>query len=254
MTTVDLNADLGERSGSWRRGDDDAILRVVTTTHIACGFHAGDPTTMRETVDSAVRHGVTIGAHPSYPDREGFGRRPLEVGLEQIRDDLIYQVAALDGIARSAGARVRSVKPHGALYNRMATDQDCALAVAEAIRELDPSLWLVVLAGTPGAQVAGSRGLRVAEEAFCDRGYDADGTLLAREAQGALIVDPAEAARRAVRLVRDHVVETAHGQTVAIVPSTLCVHGDTPGAPMLALAVREGLEAAGFVVASSQVP
>jgi 5-oxoprolinase (ATP-hydrolysing) subunit A len=246
--SMDLNADLGERFDSWRQGDDEALLSVVTTAHIACGFHSGDATTMLETVSAAVRFGVAVGAHPSYLDRAGFGRRPMDVDPRQVRADVLYQIGALDGIARAAGGRVRSVKAHGALYNRMATDVPCALAVAEATRDFDDSMWLVVPAGSPAVEVARSAGLRVAEEAFCDRRYTGAGALVPRGETGALITDPAEAARRAVRLGGDHEVDTTDGAPLHLWPTTLCVHGDTPGAAAVAGTVRLALEQAGMAV------
>jgi UPF0271 protein len=245
---IDLNADLGERYDAWRPGDDEAVLDVVTTAHIACGFHSGDPEVMAETVAAAASRGVAIGAHPGYPDREGFGRRAMARSAGQIRTDLLYQVGALDGIARAAGARVRSVKPHGALYNRIAVDGDAAAAVAQAILDLDPDLWLVVPAGSLAATVARAAGVRTAEEAFCDRGYAADGTLAGRGSPGALVGDAAEAAARALRLVRDHEVSALDGTTLRLTPATLCVHGDTPGAAAMARRVRDELERAGVSV------
>lgn len=245
VPTIDLNADLGERYPSWRSGDDEAILEVVTTAHIACGFHSGDPTVMFETIETAMRLGVSIGAHPSYPDRESFGRRPIDIDPKRIWADVVYQIGALDAIARSVGTRVRSVKAHGALYNRMAVDGECATAVATATRDFGQDLWLVVPAGSHAVEAARSCGVRVAEEAFCDRAYRADATLAPRTDERALVTDPTEAADRAVRLCRDHVVETVDGTTLQLNPSTLCVHGDTPGAAALARTVRRRLEASG---------
>jgi 5-oxoprolinase (ATP-hydrolysing) subunit A len=246
--SIDLNADLGERYDSWREGDDEAILRIVTTAHIACGFHSGDPIVMADTVRMASRFGVSIGAHPSYPDREGFGRRLMNIDPRQIRADVLYQIGALDGIARAAGTRVRSVKAHGALYNRMAVDVACADAVVRATREFDEEMWLVVPAGSLAVDVARSAGLRIAEEAFCDRGYLPDGTLAPRADAGAVISDAEEVARRAVRLGRDHQVETTEGGVLSLEPATLCVHGDTPAAAELARSVRTALEKAGMTV------
>ena len=203
---------------------------------------------MQETVEAALRHGVAVGAHPAYPDREGFGRRPLDVHVERIRADVLYQLGALEAIARAGGGRVTSVKPHGALYHRLSVDGACAAAVAGAMRDVDDELWLVAPAGSLGAEVARSCGVRVAEEAFCDRAYASDGTLVPRDHEGALIEDPAEASRRAVRLVQDHAVDALDGRTLVVAPATLCVHGDTPGAASLAAAVRESLEAAGWTV------
>src|SRR6202034_3781561 len=231
-------------------GDDEAILKVVTTAHGACGFHSGDPTVMFETVSVAARFGVSVGAHPSYPDREGCGRGAMDIDPRQIRPDVLYQISALAGIARVAGTTVRSVKAHGALYNRMAIDSDCAEAVAQATRDFSNELWLVVPAGSLAVEVARSSDLRVAEEAFCDRRYAPDGTLAPRSHGGALVTDSNEAAARAVRLIRDHEVETTGGGTLRLSPSTLCVHGDTQGAVSLAQAVRSALELAGLAVGS----
>jgi 5-oxoprolinase (ATP-hydrolysing) subunit A len=248
--SVDLNADVGERYEGWQPGDDEAILSVVTTAHIACGFHSGDPGVMAETVRAAIGLGVAIGAHPSYPDRDGFGRRPMERSPVQIRDDVLYQVAALDGIARAEGTRLGSVKAHGALYNRMAVDISCATAVAQAVRDFDDQLWLVVPASTLAVRVAAEVGLRVAQEGFCDRGYGPDATLLGRGAEAALITDADEASGRAVRMVLEHRVEAADGSSVEMAPDTLCVHGDTPGAAELARAVRAALVGGGVTVAA----
>ncbi|MGH8996842.1 MAG: LamB/YcsF family protein [Acidimicrobiales bacterium] len=248
--SVDLNADVGERYEGWQPGDDEAILSVVTTAHIACGFHSGDPSVMAETVRAAIGLGVAIGAHPSYPDREGFGRREMERSPEQIRDDVLYQVAALDGIARAEGARVGSVKAHGALYNRMAVDRSCAAAVARAVRDFDDQLWLVVPASTLAVQVVAEAGLRVVQEGFCDRGYERDGTLLGRGSEASVITDADQACGQAVRMVTEHRVAIADGSTVALAPDTLCVHGDTPGAAELARAVRAALVGGGVTVAA----
>ncbi len=246
--TIDLNADLGERYDTWRPGQDAALLEVVTTAHIACGFHSGGPEVMMETVRHAAARGVAIGAHPSYPDREGFGRRAMTRSSEEIRADVLYQVGALDGIARAAGARVRSVKAHGALYNRTAQDEREATAVASAVRDLDADLWLVVPAGSLAADVARRLGVRTAEEAFCDRAYAPDGSLVPREVAGAVVTDVAEVAARAVRLARVGEVDATDGSTLRFAACTLCLHGDTPGAPHLARAVRAALERAGLRV------
>jgi len=240
--SIDLNADLGERYEGWKPGDDDTLLEVVTTAHIACGFHSGDPDVMVETVRAAAARGVVVGAHPSYPDREGFGRRPMDLGLDQIRAAVLYQVAALQGIARAEGTRVVSVKPHGSLYNRMAAEVDCARAIAQAVCLLDPDVWLVVPAGTPAVEAARTVGVRVAQEAFCDRAYRPDGTLVTRGSVGSVLTEPDLVSARAVRLALDHCVEAADGSIVHLVPDTLCLHGDTPGAADLARAVRSALD------------
>lgn len=245
---VDLNADLGERLPGAAPGHDDAVLTSVSTAHIACGFHAGDPATMLATARAAVARGVAVGAHPSFPDRDGFGRRPMTLDPEQIRLDVLYQVAALAGIARRARSNVVSVKPHGALYNQMATDPACATAVVRGIKDCSQDLWLVAPAGSVAAAVGRSEGLAVAEEAFCDRAYRADGTLVPRGSDGAVLSDADAVARRAVGIVRDGGVPAADGAWVELRASTLCIHGDTPGAAALAAVVRAALEGAGIAV------
>ncbi len=245
---IDLNADLGERYDAWRPGQDVALLEVVTTAHIACGFHSGDPGVMVETVRQAAAFGVSIGAHPSYPDREGFGRHAMARSPEEIRADVLYQVGALDGIARAAGIRVGSVKAHGALYNRMAQDEREATAVALAVRDLDADLWLVVPAGSLAADVARQLGVRTVEEGFCDRAYAPDGSLVPRDVAGAAVTDAAEVAARALRLAREGEIDASDGSTLRLAARTLCLHGDTPGAAHLARAVRETLEQAGLRV------
>jgi 5-oxoprolinase (ATP-hydrolysing) subunit A len=259
---VDLNADLGEgrepppgQPASGALGDaasdyttDDGLLRLVTTAHVACGFHAGGPSVMRRTVAAAAAAGVEVGAHPSYPDLEGFGRRAMDQPVERVADDVLYQVGALMGVAGACGVTVRSVKPHGALYHRMAKDPQCAAAVASAVLRLGEDLCLVVPAGSAAIAVAEGAGLRVACEAFCDRGYRANGTLAPRGEPGSLLTDPNEAAGRALSLVTTGEVQTVEGSVIQLRCDTLCVHGDTPGAVAVAGAVRQALERAGIHV------
>lgn len=255
---VDLNADLGEaREPPPGRVHDRAhadvpteagLLQLVTTAHVACGFHAGGPSVMRRTVAAAAAAGVAVGAHPSYPDAEGFGRQALDHPPERVVEDIHYQVGALQGVARACGVRVRSVKPHGALYNRMAVDRECALAVATAVLGFDDDLCLVVPAGSTAARVAAEVGVAVVREAFCDRGYRPDGTLAPRGEAGALVTDPEEAARRAVSLATDGEVRAVDGSVLRLECDTLCVHGDTPGAVAVAAAVRAALAGAGLAV------
>jgi UPF0271 protein len=245
-TSVDVNADLGEGLGA--AAEDSELVRLVTTTHIACGFHAGDPSTMRRTVAAAVAAGTVVGAHPSYPDRVGFGRRALDVAAEQVADDVAYQIGALDGIARTAGTRVRSVKAHGALYHRMAVDEECCAAVAGAVAGYGADLCLVVPAGSAAETVATAAGVPVVTEAFCDRAYRGDGTLVPRGLPGALLIDPQAAAHQAVSLATKGRVATVDGTTLTLAAATLCVHGDTPGAPAIVTAVRRALEQAGVRV------
>jgi len=253
---IDLNADLGEHpplpqpgaaSGGGAPGDV-ALLGIVTTAHLACGFHAGEPEGMVQTVAAAVAAGVVVGAHPSYADRDGFGRRDLDVPVARMEAELAYQVGALAGLARVAGGRVRSVKPHGALYHRVARDEHVATRVARFLHGFDPSLALVLPAGAPAAGAVVDAGIRVVSEGFCDRAYQADGTLVARSEPDALITDPGEAARRAVALALEGRVEAVDGTMMELRCDTLCVHGDTPGAVALAGAVRRALEDAGVAV------
>lgn len=249
MTTVDLNADVGESFGPWRLGDDEGVLGVVTSVHVACGFHAGDPGVMRQTVEAAVAAGVAVGAHVSYPDLRGFGRRSMDVPPEQVLDDVLYQIGALDGIARACGTAVASVKAHGALYNRMAVDAECARAVARAVKDYGGGLFLVVPAGSTVAEGLGEAGVPTVAEGFCDRAYLPDGTLARRDDEGAVITDPEEAARRAAGLAVEGMVEAVDGSLVHLEVGTLCLHGDTPGAVILAATVRQRLEEAGVTLA-----
>ncbi len=239
---IDLNADLGEGAGT-----DTDLLSVITSANIACGGHAGDPETIRTVVASARAHRVGIGAHPSFPDREGFGRRPMALPLAQVTDTVADQIRAVAAAAREAGTRLQHVKPHGALYNQAASDPELARAIGEAVRRVDPALIIMALAGSRMAEILRTMGLRVAEEAFIDRGYTAEGTLVPRGQPGALVTDPTEAARRAVRLATEGTV-TAAGHPLRIEADTLCIHGDTPQAPALARAVRRALEDAGVGV------
>lgn len=242
--TVDLNADMGEA-----HGDDAALVGLVTSANVACGFHAGDPMIMRATVDAAVRAGVAVGAHPGYPDRSGFGRRDLAATPDEIIADVLYQVGALQAVCRAAGTRVRYVKAHGALYNRAAKDAVAAKAIAEAVRLADPSLALLCLAGSRMIDVSRAAGVPVASEAFADRAYTADGSLVSRSLAGSVLTDPAIIAARAVRMVIDGEVEAHGGGIVRVRADSLCVHGDTPGALDIVRAVRHALTAHGLTLA-----
>ena len=246
---VDLNADLGESFGRWRLGDDEALLSVVTSANIACGFHAGDPVTIRRACTGAVAHGVAIGAQVSYRDLAGFGRREMTVPPDELEAEVLYQIAALDGIARTAGGRVSYVKPHGALYNRAARDPEQAAAIAAAVVSYDPGLPLLTLPGSATEAAAAEVRLRAVIEAFADRGYTDDGSLVPRSQPGAVLSDPDVIAARAVAMVTDGVVETVSGHLVELTPQSVCVHGDTPGAVRIATAVREALARAGVTLA-----
>jgi 5-oxoprolinase (ATP-hydrolysing) subunit A len=233
---VDLNCDLGEGGPC-----DDALLDGVTSANIACGFHAGDPGVMRRTVEQALKKNVAIGAHPGLRDLEGFGRRAMKIDPPDAFDLMLYQIGALQAIASARGARLGHVKPHGALYNMAARDAALADALATAVKAADPKLVFVGLAGSEMIAAARRAGLRAAEEAFVDRGYQADGSLVPRGQPGALIESPDDVARRAVRLVKEGKVASADGADVAVRADTLCIHGDTPGAPEFVRALRAAL-------------
>ncbi|MWV57276.1 LamB/YcsF family protein [Rathayibacter sp. VKM Ac-2754] len=248
-TTVDLNADLGEGFGVWELGDDEAILGVVSSASIACGFHAGDPSIMLARCRTADSRGVAIGAHVSYRDLAGFGRREIPVGRDELHADVVYQIGALQAAARAAGTRVRYVKPHGALYNRIVHDEVQAEAVAAAVRDVAPGLPLLGLASSAVERAAASAGLPFLREAFVDRGYRADGSLVPRGEPGAVLSDPALVASRAVRMIVDGAVQASTGEHLAVRVDSLCVHGDSPGALAMAEAVRAALARAGVELA-----
>ncbi len=242
---MDLNSDLGESFGAWRMGDDAAMLDIVSSANVACGFHAGDPAGILETLRAAAARGVAVGAHVGYPDLVGFGRRALDPSSRELVADVIYQVGALQGLATAAGTRVRYVKPHGALYNTIAHDERQAADVISAILAIDPELILMGLAGSPLLGWAESRGLRVAAEAFADRAYTPQGALVSRREPGAVLHDPDQVAARMLELVRTGELTAIDGSRVRLRADSICVHGDSPGAVALARAVRDGLAAAG---------
>ena len=251
MTTVqiDLNADLGESFGSWTLGDDDALLDVITSANVACGFHAGDPTVLRRTCERAVDRGVVIGAHVGYRDLAGFGRRFIDVEAHDLTNDVLYQLGALEAFARVAGTRVRYVKPHGALYNAIVHHEAQAEAVAEAVRRYDPDLPVLGLPGSIWLAVAEAAGLATVAEAFADRAYTPQGTLVSRREPDAVLHDPDVVAERTVRMATRQEVVAADGTSVQVRAGSVCVHGDSEGAVAMASAVRRGLEAAGVRVA-----
>jgi 5-oxoprolinase (ATP-hydrolysing) subunit A len=248
---IDLNADVGESFGPWPMGADDELIPLVSSVNIACGAHAGDPATILRTVELAARHGVAIGAHPGYPDLVGFGRRDLTMTAADLRASLVTQVGAVQAAARMAGTTVRHVKPHGALYNRAAVDLAIATTIAEAIRDLDPSLVLVGLAGSLSIAAGRAAGLAVSAEGFADRRYEADGSLRSRQRPDALL-DPSDAAAQAVAIVRDRSVTAGDGSQLTVEVDTICIHGDSPDALGVARAVVAALRAAGIrIVARS---
>lgn len=251
---IDLNADVGEGYGAWSMGDDAALLPHVTSANVACGGHAGDPAIMARTLALAARLGVACGAHPGYPDREGFGRRDLPIGLEELRASLLAQLGALAAIARDAGVPLRHMKPHGALYHRAAHDLAVAATVVAASASVLPGLPVVGPAGSALLRAAAGIGLPVRPEGFADRAYAPDGGLVPRGMAGAVLADPATAADQARAIVRDGAVRAADGSRIAVVAATLCVHGDSPGAPAIAAAVRAALVADGIRVAAPDAP
>jgi UPF0271 protein len=250
MTVVDLNADLGESFGRWTLGDDAAMLDVVSSANVACGFHAGDPTTLWSVCRAAAAAGVAVGAQVGYRDLAGFGRRFIDMAPADLTADVVYQIGALDALARMAGTRVTYVKPHGALYHAAAIHEGQARAVVDAVLGVDPRLTLLGMPGSAMLRLARASGLPTVAEAFADRAYQADGSLVPRGEDGAVLHDPDVVAARAVRMVLEGVVVADDGSQVRVTPGSMCVHGDTPGAVSIATAVRAGLEAAGVQVAS----
>jgi 5-oxoprolinase (ATP-hydrolysing) subunit A len=242
---IDLNSDLGEGFGAWSMGDDESLLSVVTSANVACGYHAGDATIMRRTCENAVKNGVRIGAHVSYRDLAGFGRRTIDVAAGELISDIIYQIGALAACAQVAGGTVSYVKPHGALYNRIVWDQDQAAAVVQAVRLYDPGLAVLGLPGSQFLGLAQQAGLQAVPEGFVDRAYDDEGRLVSRRQPGSVIHDAARVTAQAVRLATDGSVISVTGSTVRPAPRSLCLHGDTPGAAELARQVRASLRQAG---------
>lgn len=245
---IDLNSDLGESFGAWRMGSDAAMLDIVSSANVACGFHAGDPAGILRTLKAAAARGVAVGAHVSYPDLQGFGRRNMDVASEDLIADVIYQISALAGMAATVGTTVRYVKPHGALYNTIASDERQARDVIAAIRAVDPELVLVALAGSPLVGWARDAGLRVVAEAFADRAYTPQGTLVSRREPGAVLHDAGEVAQRMLRLVREGTVVAIDGSVARVDAQSICVHGDSEGALEMARAVRDALEREGVNV------
>ncbi|WOF23638.1 5-oxoprolinase subunit PxpA [Microbacterium betulae] len=246
--TIDLVADLGEGFGDWRMGDDEALLDVLTSANIACGFHAGDPRIMDRTVAECVRRGVAVGAHPSFPDLVGFGRRAMDLTADEVRTDVVYQLGALSAFARVHGTRVAHLAPHGRLGNLVATRPDYAAAVVDAVLGVDPTLVVLAQDGEL-ASAARAAGLAVGIVGIADRAYQDDGTLVPRSKPGAVIHDADEIARRTVRMVLDGVVESRGGVLLPVAADTILLHGDNPSAVELSRRIRTSLEAAGVDVA-----
>jgi UPF0271 protein len=243
---IDLNSDLGEGFGAYRMGPDAELLELVTSASIACGFHAGDPRIMDATTAQAAARGVAVGAHVSYPDLAGFGRRHLRVSPDELTTDVLYQIGALDAFCRRHGTSVRYVKAHGALYNDLAGDDTLAAALAEAVLAYGGNLAVLVLAGSAAAEVIGGRGIRVVSEGFADRAYTPAGALVSRRQQGAVITDPAEVARRGARLAAGLPIAAHDGTEITVAADSICIHSDTAGAVELATALRRELSEAGL--------
>ncbi|MGL5865748.1 MAG: LamB/YcsF family protein [Dermatophilaceae bacterium] len=254
VVTVDLNADLGESFGAWVLGDDAAMLDIVTSANVACGFHAGDASTIRRTVAQAAERGVVVGAQVGYRDLAGFGRRRLDMDPADLAADVLYQVGALEAMCRAAGTRVAYVKPHGALYHAAAADESVAHAIIDAIVAYHSGLAVLGLPGSALLRAAAGAGLAAVTEAFADRGYRADGSLMPRGTPGALLHEPDDVAARVVRLATENVVTSADGTALPLDARSLCIHGDTPGAVAIGRAVRAALERAGVSVRPFAAP
>jgi UPF0271 protein len=244
MLSIDLNCDMGEAVGSDERGIDERLMAYITSANIACGFHASTPSTMRKTVQLAVRNGVAVGAHPSYPDSAGFGRRAMERTAEEISADVTYQVGALWAFCESEGARLHHVKPHGALYNQAAESLPVATAIAQAIKRIDAELIMVCLANSAMVAAAQQAEVPFVQEAFADRAYTSDGKLAPRDQPGAVLHDPETIAQRALKMVLQKNVPTIDGKEIPLTFETLCVHGDTAGSVEIVKAIRHKLETA----------
>jgi len=245
---IDLNADLGESFGRWTLGNDAALMKSITSANVACGYHAGDPGVMRQTVRMARDAGVAVGAHPGLPDLAGFGRRTMAVTPREVEDFVLYQIGALAAVAAAEGVRLQHVKAHGALYNMAVRDRALADAIAAAVASCDRSLILFGLPGTELVRAGEAAGLRVAAEGFADRAYEADGSLTPRTRPGAVIHDAREAIARAVRMVHHGTVRATDGRDVAMRIDTICTHGDTPDSHELTKALRTALEESGVAV------
>ncbi|GAA3320182.1 LamB/YcsF family protein [Arthrobacter ramosus] len=250
MPSIDLNSDVGESFGNWTMGDDAAVFRYVSSANVACGFHAGDPSTIAGTCREAVAAGVTIGAHVGYRDLAGFGRRFLDCSATELADDVLYQLGALQALAHAAGSEIKYVKPHGALYNTIVHHEVHAQAVVDAVHAFSPGLPLLLLPGSVALAKAEAKGLRGVVEAFADRAYNADGTLVSRREEGAVLHDHAAITENMVRLATEGKIVARDGSVLNVHAESICVHGDTPGAVAMAAAVRAGLEAAGVTVRS----
>lgn len=248
MVRVDLNSDLGEGFGLYELGDDAELIRLVSSANIACGFHAGDARVMRQTVALCREHGVAVGAHPGLPDRQGFGRRSMALSPAELRDDVLYQIGALAAFCRAEGVALRHVKPHGALYGMVSTSADLARAVVQAVTQFDPELIMFAPPGSELQRAAEAAGLAVALEGFADRTYQADGQLVPRRLEGAVVHDPDQVVAQAQRIVSEGKVRAITGEEVVMRVHTICVHGDNPAAAELLYRIRQGLQDMGVLI------
>ena len=239
MRTIDLNCDMGESYGAWRMGADAEIMPLISSANIACGFHGGDPATIRKTVRLAVDHGVAIGAHPSLPDLQGFGRRAMRISPQDMYDLIVYQAGAVEAFARAAGAKLHHVKCHGALYNMAANDEVLSEAMVRAVKDLGSSVFLYALSRSKNFEIAKKQKIAVLGEVFADRGYSDDGTLAPRDRPGGMIEDEAQSVKQALGMVEGGFVVSLSGKRVPVAADTLCLHGDQPGAVPFARAIRQ---------------
>jgi UPF0271 protein len=251
---IDINCDMGESHGNRIVGNDAAIMPYISSANIACGFHGGDPVVMRETILLAMKHGVAVGAHPSYPDLEGFGRRDMNLPPSEVHALVQYQVGAIKAMAEACGGRLHHVKAHGALYNAAARDEALSAAIVQAVHEIDPRLILYGLAGSATIRVAQAMGLPVAEEVFADRSYQADGSLTPRSQAGAMLEDAASATAQVLRMVKEGMVTAMNGRSVPLRADTICIHGDGPQAATIAPSLHEALASAGITVKPFIIP
>lgn len=250
MATIDLNSDVGESFGRWSLGDDLAMFGSVSSANVACGFHAGDPSVIRRTCREAAAAGVVIGAHVGYRDLAGFGRRFMDISPAELADDVVYQIGALQALAAVEGTQVRYVKPHGGLYNAIVTHTAQAQAVVDAVKAVDPSLPILGLPGSEVLRLADAAGLRAVTEAFADRAYNPDGTLVSRSLPGAVLEDPEQVAEHVLRMATESAVRAIDGSILRIRAESICMHGDSPGAVAMATAVKSALGDAGVSIGS----
>jgi UPF0271 protein len=253
MTTIDLNSDLGESYGAFKIGFDEELFPLISSANVACGFHGGDPATLVRTVQACKAHGVAVGAHPGFPDLVGFGRRTMGASASDVFADTLYQLGALDAICRAYDVKMQHVKPHGALNNMMAHDRGLADALVEAVARFDPTLLLFAMPGSELLNAGEARGLTIVREAFADRAYNPNGTLVSRSVPGAMITDPGEAAARILNLAMHGAIETIDGSEYGLTAGTVCTHSDTPGAVAIVTAVRAALLDAGISIGAPGV-